>query len=585
MILINSNTRQFNIPGADLVFGVSGDSGSEVKHFQCPRYVGNNLDLMSCFVRINFRNANGKTDTYLVEDMAVDGDNITFSWQLSPRVTEYRGQVKFVMCAVGPDLKLLWHTAQGTGQVLEGLEPDNSHVLSQTTDVVAQLIAMVEEQTTAVERVGAEQVASVRSATEIARTAAVNEIEAKRANSLASIPNDYTALNGAVESLARGRGGAVVCEVEGTAVAVDDSSDMPIQGMRIFGRSTQDGIPTPDAPVEIVSVESPTVRVCGKNLFPGHVANYTGADGSTVKVNADGSITVHKVPKNLISFKEVMSFPPGTYVVSNGLDTGHPVYIQAFNATTNSSPNKVVQWPGGDTSVFLYSREDAEGDVTIFPQIELGAEPTPYEQYTNQNVATTRPLRGIPVTSGGNYTDANGQQWYCDEVDLERGVYVQRIREQVFNGTENITVDPRGNNTSRFVIRPTSPVTAVSMESGYCTHFPIHVDPIGTNARNEVIYMWTTGIAYARFDAITSVEGMVAWLAGQYSAGTPVKILYPVEKPIETPLTEAEIAAYRNLHGNYPNTTVLNDAGAHMVVKYAADTKLYIDKKIKEALQ
>ena len=66
MIIINHNTRQFNVPGADLVFGVSGDSGSEVKHFQCSRYVGNNLDLMSCFVRINFRNGNGKMDSYRI---------------------------------------------------------------------------------------------------------------------------------------------------------------------------------------------------------------------------------------------------------------------------------------------------------------------------------------------------------------------------------------------------------------------------------------------------------------------------------------------------------------------------------------
>jgi hypothetical protein len=50
--------------------------------------------------------------------------------------------------------------------------------------------------------------------------------------------------------------------------------------------------------------------------------------------------------------------------------------------------------------------------------------------------------------------------------------------------------------------------------------------------------------------------------------------------PIETPLSETEIAAYRALHSNYPNTTVLNNAGAHMVVKYAADTKRYIDNKI-----
>ena len=100
MIVINSNTRQFNVPGSDLVFGVTADSGSEVKHFQCPRYVGNNLDVAGCFVRINYRNANGEIDSYLVNDLAVDGDNVTFSWKLSPKTTMYKGNISFVMCAM-----------------------------------------------------------------------------------------------------------------------------------------------------------------------------------------------------------------------------------------------------------------------------------------------------------------------------------------------------------------------------------------------------------------------------------------------------------------------------------------------------
>lgn len=87
MIVVNPATRQFNIPGADLVFGVTADSGSERKHFQCPRYVGNNLDIAGSFVRINYRNSNGEIDSYLVDDLSVDGNNVLFSWVLSPKVT------------------------------------------------------------------------------------------------------------------------------------------------------------------------------------------------------------------------------------------------------------------------------------------------------------------------------------------------------------------------------------------------------------------------------------------------------------------------------------------------------------------
>ena len=57
-----------------------------------------------------------------------------------------------------------------------------------------------------------------------------------------------------------------------------------------------------------------------------------------------------------------------------------------------------------------------------------------------QTIALQTPngLPGIPVTSGGNYTDENGQQWVCDEVDLERGVRVQRIDKSAFDSTKTL---------------------------------------------------------------------------------------------------------------------------------------------------
>jgi hypothetical protein len=61
-------------------------------------------------------------------------------------------------------------------------------------------------------------------------------------------------------------------------------------------------------------------------------------------------------------------------------------------------------------------------------------------------------------------------------------------------------------------------------------------------------------------------------------AGTTIQ--YALATPVKTPLSATEIAAYRALHTNKPNTTILNDSGAHMKVEYAADTKLYIDNKL-----
>ena len=54
----------------------------------------------------------------------------------------------------------------------------------------------------------------------------------------------------------------------------------------------------------------------------------------------------------------------------------------------------------------------------------------------SMTISTPNGLPGIPVTSGGNYTDANGQQWICDEIDLARGIYIQRVGGKTFDGTE-----------------------------------------------------------------------------------------------------------------------------------------------------
>lgn len=50
---------------------------------------------------------------------------------------------------------------------------------------------------------------------------------------------------------------------------ITDSDNGKIQDMMLYGKSSQDGVPTPENPVEIKSVVNPTVKVCGENLYPG----------------------------------------------------------------------------------------------------------------------------------------------------------------------------------------------------------------------------------------------------------------------------------------------------------------------------
>ena len=57
----------------------------------------------------------------------------------------------------------------------------------------------------------------------------------------------------------------------GTTIIINDATEgRPFRGLRVFGKSTQDGTPTPEAPVPIVSAGESgniTVEVRGKNLL------------------------------------------------------------------------------------------------------------------------------------------------------------------------------------------------------------------------------------------------------------------------------------------------------------------------------
>lgn len=596
MISINATTRQFTIPGTDLVFGVEADSGTERKHFQCPRYVGDGLDVAACFVRINYRNASGETDSYLVDDLVVDGTSIKFSWLLHPKVTAYRGQVKFVMCLVGPDLKLKWHTTLGTGQVNEGLEPDNSHVEGETADVVAALIAMVTAQTAAVESVGEAQRALIRSAAETASDNAVAEIEAKRANSLASIPNDYTALSNSVEKLARSATPGIICDAAGEAITLSDASDNYVSGLRIFGKSTQSGIPTPDNPVEIVSVENPVVMVGGRNLIPPTKEAATAQGITSTPVTGSGTIILNGTAAQEISRIVSQNFllNPGKYTLSakdlhivdgnkdrlylNAADNSGTIvnYVMSNKPVTFEITKSILA-----RAAFVIAAGSTYNNEVVSAQLELGDTATAYEPYKPaQTIEITHPLRGIPVTSGGNYTDSNGQQWICDEVDLERGVYVQRVH------TENITRVESLNNAVDWTTDKSQFTGSLSVKGAVGRRCLLTHGASGIWFNNADLYC---GIGYPTLFVIggnRSKFGDTVASCNEYlsrlNAVSPVNMTYAMENPIETPLTETELAAYRSLRTYKPNTTILNDSGTHMTVEYTADTKLYIDNKIKE---
>lgn len=113
-----------------------------------PKIVGNGVDLSKLQLRINYQNASkipsGK-DMYIVTDATVYNDEwVYFSWELSRKVTQYKGNIYFIVCAVKADsngnITNEWNTTLAEGKVLEGLEVEtNQEQQYQASDYLEQL--------------------------------------------------------------------------------------------------------------------------------------------------------------------------------------------------------------------------------------------------------------------------------------------------------------------------------------------------------------------------------------------------------------------------------------------------------------
>lgn len=140
---VNPDTREIIVPEKYKILGVFSDEKVTKIPFTCPKVVGNNVDLTEYNLYINYENAIGKSNAYLIEDVVVSGDNITFSWLLSRHVTLSPGVVKYSLCAKklnGDTISNEWNTTIATGLVIQGLEATRE-IIEDNPDIIETLIS------------------------------------------------------------------------------------------------------------------------------------------------------------------------------------------------------------------------------------------------------------------------------------------------------------------------------------------------------------------------------------------------------------------------------------------------------------
>ena len=140
--VVNPDTREIIVPEKYKFLGVFSDEKVTRIPFTCPKVVGNNIDLTEYKLYINYQNANGGHDAYLIDDVAVSGDNITFSWLLSRYVTLSSGSVKYSLCAKklnGDIISNEWNTTIANGQVIQGLEA-TPELIEEYPDIIETIL-------------------------------------------------------------------------------------------------------------------------------------------------------------------------------------------------------------------------------------------------------------------------------------------------------------------------------------------------------------------------------------------------------------------------------------------------------------
>ena len=150
--VIDPETRTITVPPEYQLLGVENDKRVERLYFQCPKIVGDNQDLSQDYqLFMNYQNANGDPDAYHIDDMEIDGDNITFSWLLEENVTKYKGSIQIAFAAIipgdapeDPD-KNRWNTTINTDcTCLVGLKC-TQQVAESNPDALVQIWAAIDE--------------------------------------------------------------------------------------------------------------------------------------------------------------------------------------------------------------------------------------------------------------------------------------------------------------------------------------------------------------------------------------------------------------------------------------------------------
>ena len=258
-------------------------------------------------------------------------------------------------------------------------------------------------------------------------------------------------------------------------------------------------------------------------------------------------------------------------------ETQHYTPIRAVEGKASG----VVTMKGDVTKCVIYIDDkyfDSNAEVRINDFIISSAE-VPYEPYrepTTVAFQTPNGFNGIQVLENGNYIDKDGQQWLCDEVDFKNRKYIQRIKRTVIDGSSGADMSQyagnKTNNTNYRVYSPGFKKSGVVIATHLQQAEIWGLDRPGIRLLEKDNIDFTLPYSVLNItSAATSSERLSAMKT--WASENPIIVYGELETPVETDLTDEQMAAYKNAFSSGGNYTLTSEAEIDARVSGVASTK------------
>ena len=589
-IIIDPITRVINIPD-DYVIGVESDEKSDRMYFQCPKIVGDNVDLSKLKLYVNFENANKERDNYFVNDVTVSEGNILFSWLFSRKVTKYKGDVKFIVCAKKSEdsLTLEWNTTVAKGLSLEGIEVELSdEEQSIASDYLIQLekelSALAETENNRLLTTSSNQITNITNK----GSEQVQLVENASKKALDSIPSTYTELQKQVDTIESVTNSSATGIVETTHTT---------NGYKYLGNSTE-------KPIKQIVIKGNTVQNSTKGLnLINCTAKTTTINGITMVNNRDGTYTVNGTATNDFDIAIAKyTMKQNIYYTLSGCPSGGSettYYLDPRGYKYDTGSGLTIRNPKQDFSNYI--RIVIKKDVTVNnllfkPMFNEGQTAQPFEPYTGGKPSPSpeypQEVRGVDkilATFKGNKSTLTKSlnhtllkplyrlsQNVYDYIDFNRGKIIRNVGVVTFDGSS----DEQWQFASNRAKIDISNMKSLIYNDGhvyFCDKFKYNKNVYSDTSTEDGFITSGVALYIRKYDEFSKMSKNAD--VNKYFQSNPITVYYQLSTPTEEDIPSALLTQLQALQTYYPETFInfTSTVKPFVDLEYIVDTKHLIE--------